>query len=67
MTGNYYSRNGDREKALDHCKRAVKLDRNCHFAWIILGQERIEAGDTASAIEHYRRAAGTTEPLSTAL
>ncbi len=56
VVGNYYSLKSEHEKAAMYFRRALTLDRNFHFAWILMGHEYLELSNTHAAIESYRRA-----------
>jgi anaphase-promoting complex subunit 8 len=54
--GNYYSMNGDREKAIENFSRALKLDSNYSPAWTLLGHEYVDSCNPKAAIQVYRKA-----------
>ena len=45
----------DTTSSRTHLERAVELDPSYSAAWKLLGKARAEGGDTAAAIEAYRR------------
>lgn len=47
---------GDHLKAVIYFRKALKLDRNCLAAWIMMGHEYVEMKNIAGAIEAYRNA-----------
>ncbi|RCH78327.1 anaphase-promoting complex component apc8, partial [Rhizopus stolonifer] len=58
VIANYYSLKGDMPESVEYFKRALKLNRNYHLAWTLLGHDYIELKNTSAAIECYRRAVG---------
>ena len=56
--GNFYSLLGDHDKAVVYFKRAVRLNKKDHTAWILLGHEYLELKNHSMAIEAYTRALG---------
>ncbi len=44
--------------AIVYFRRAVRLNKNDHLAWILLGHEYIEKANCNMAIEAYSRALG---------
>ena len=58
ISGNFYSLLGDHEKAVIYFRRAVRLNKKDHTAWILLGHEYLELKNHSMAIEAYTRALG---------
>ena len=58
IVGNFYSLLGDHDKAVVYFKRAVRLNKKDHTAWILLGHEYLELKNHSMAIEAYTRALG---------
>ncbi|PHH72939.1 hypothetical protein CDD80_4163 [Ophiocordyceps camponoti-rufipedis] len=56
VIGNYYSLLSMHDKAVQHFRRALTLDRSCLSAWTLMGHEYVELKNTHAAIESYRRA-----------
>lgn len=56
LLANYYSITREIAESVEYFKRALKLDRNYHLAWTLLGHDYIEMKNTNAAIECYRRA-----------
>ncbi len=56
LVGNYHNSRGDRLRAVDAFKRAVKLDPSFLTAWVLLGHEYVELRNSHAAAEMYRRA-----------
>lgn len=56
--GNFYSLNGDHEKACAYFKRGIKMDKSNHTSWILLGHEYLELKNHTLAIEAYTNALG---------
>lgn len=56
--GNFYSLNGDHEKACAYFKRGIKMDKTNHTSWILLGHEYLELKNYTLAIEAYTSALG---------
>lgn len=56
LIGNYHNSRGDRLRAIDAFKRAIKLDMNFLVAWVLLGHEYVELKNSHAAAEMYRRA-----------
>ncbi|KAI9313974.1 cell division cycle 23 [Dichotomocladium elegans] len=56
IVANYYSITREIAESVEYFKRALKLDRNYHLAWTLLGHDYIEMKNTNAAIECYRRA-----------
>ena len=57
--GNFYSLEGDHEKAVAYFRRAVRLNRHDQSAWILLGHEYLELKNCTMAIEAYNRGLGS--------
>ncbi|KAL5471525.1 hypothetical protein EMCRGX_G029648 [Ephydatia muelleri] len=57
VLGNFYSLEGDHEKAVAYFRRAVRLNRHDQSAWILLGHEYLELKNCTMAIEAYNREA----------
>lgn len=55
VLGNFYSLEGDHEKAVAYFRRAVRLNRHDQSAWILLGHEYLELKNCTMAIEAYNR------------
>jgi anaphase-promoting complex subunit 8 len=53
---NYYSVKSEIAKSIEYFKRALKLNRNYHLAWTLLGHDYMEMKNSNAAIECYRRA-----------
>ena len=58
VLGNFYSLRGDHDKAIVYFQRAVRMDRENHSAWILLGHEFIEQKNCSMAIEAYSKGLG---------
>lgn len=56
LVGNYYNQRGDHFRAVEAFRRALRLDRGCVAAWILLGHEYLELKNSHAAAEMYRRA-----------
>lgn len=56
VLANYYSINGEHEKAIMYYRRALILDKTCLSAWTLMGHEFVELKNSHAAIESYRRA-----------
>ncbi|KAI8457073.1 hypothetical protein BY996DRAFT_6430610 [Phakopsora pachyrhizi] len=56
LLGNYWSLNGEHEKAIIEFRRALRLDPGYLSAWTLMGHEYVEMKNTYAAIESYRRA-----------
>ena len=56
--GNFYSLEGDHDKAVAYFRRAVRLSRHDQSAWILLGHEYLELKNCTMAIEAYNRGLG---------
>ena len=56
LVGNYYNQRGDHFRAVESFRRALRLDRGCVAAWILLGHEYLELKNSHAAAEMYRRA-----------
>lgn len=53
---NYYSVKSEIAKSIEYFKKALKLNRNYHLAWTLLGHDYMEMKNSNAAIECYRRA-----------
>jgi len=60
VLGNFYSLRGDHSMAALYFQRAVRLDKENHSAWILLGHEFIEQKNCSMAIEAYSKGLGTS-------
>jgi anaphase-promoting complex subunit 8 len=58
LSANYHGVKGELHESVKYFKRALKLDRNYHQAWTLLGHEYIELKNTKAGVECYRRAIG---------
>ncbi|GIM10124.1 hypothetical protein Vretimale_13898 [Volvox reticuliferus] len=56
VLGNYYSLQGNHEKAVEYFRRALRLDPRYLAAWTLMGHEYMEVKNTPAAIDAYRRA-----------
>ncbi|KAI8876795.1 TPR-like protein [Backusella circina FSU 941] len=56
VRANYHGVKGELHESVKYFKKALKLDRNYHQAWTLLGHEYIELKNTKAAVECYRRA-----------
>ncbi|CAM0141444.1 unnamed protein product [Umbelopsis sp. WA50703] len=56
IIANYYSVKSEIAKSIEYFKRALKLNRNYHLAWTLLGHDYMEMKNSNAAIECYRRA-----------
>lgn len=63
VLGNFYGLRGDHDQAVVYFKRAVRLNKNDHLAWILLGHEYLEKANCSLAIEAYNRALGKKNSL----
>lgn len=52
--GNEYAVNDDHERAIEHLRQAVSMDRNYSAAWKLLGRSLAEAGRFDEAMASYR-------------
>ena len=58
VLGNFYSLRGDHDKAIVYFRRAVRLNKDDHSAWILLGHEYLEQKNCSMAIEAYSKGLG---------
>ena len=58
VLGNFYGLRGDHDMAIVYFRRAVRLNKNDHSAWILLGHEYLEQTNCSMAIEAYSRGLG---------
>ena len=58
VLGNFYSLRGDHSMAVVYFQRAVRLDKDNHSAWILLGHEFIELKNCTLAIDAYSKGLG---------
>ena len=58
VLGNFYSLRGNHNMAVVYFQRAVRLDKNNHSAWILLGHEFIELKNHSMAVEAYTKGLG---------
>ncbi|KAI8099705.1 putative cell division cycle [Halteromyces radiatus] len=56
IVANYYSIKREIPLSIEYFKRALKLNRNYHWVWTLLGHDYIEMKNANAAIECYRRA-----------
>jgi anaphase-promoting complex subunit 8 len=56
ILANYYSVKSEIAKSIEYFKKALKLNRNYHLAWTLLGHDYMEMKNSNAAIECYRRA-----------
>ena len=56
LIGNYHNSRGDRLRAIEAFKRAIRLDVGFLMAWVLLGHEYVELKNSHAAAEMYRRA-----------
>ncbi|KAI8581599.1 hypothetical protein K450DRAFT_232089 [Umbelopsis ramanniana AG] len=56
IIANYYSVKSEIAKSIEYFKKALKLNRNYHLAWTLLGHDYMEMKNSNAAIECYRRA-----------
>ncbi|KAJ3196999.1 Anaphase-promoting complex subunit 23 [Irineochytrium annulatum] len=57
-TCNYYSLQGEREKAIEYFQRATKLNQKNSLPWTLIGHEYVEMTRSHAAVDAYRRAIG---------
>lgn len=58
VLGNFYSLRSDHAMAIVYFQRAVRLDKDNHSAWILLGHEFMEQKNCNMAIEAYSKGLG---------
>lgn len=58
VLGNFYSLRGNHNKAIVYFRRAVRLNKDDHSAWILLGHEYLEQKNCSMAIEAYSKGLG---------
>ncbi|KDN40885.1 TPR-like protein [Tilletiaria anomala UBC 951] len=56
LIGNYHNSRGERLRAIESFKRAIRLDMGFLVAWVLLGHEYVELKNSHAAAEMYRRA-----------
>ncbi|KAI8366073.1 anaphase promoting complex subunit 8 [Radiomyces spectabilis] len=61
IIANYYTMKCEYSKSVPYFKRALKLNRNYHLAWTLLGHDYIELKNPKAAIECYERATEISE------
>lgn len=59
--GNEYLKNGDAERAAEHLRAATAQDATYSAAWKLLGKTLSALGDSAGAIEVYRKGIAAAE------